>query len=42
MTSTEKIGDVRPQNVFINDQGLIKLSNILSWPGEKTNYQKAF
>jgi hypothetical protein len=36
------IGDIRPENVFINLDGQVKFSNLLSWPGEKTNYQKTF
>lgn len=37
-----KIGDVRPENVFINAEGKIKTSNLLSWPGEKSGFNKAF
>lgn len=36
-----KVGDIRPHNIFINDQGEIKVSNVRSWPKEQTNYQKA-
>jgi hypothetical protein len=28
-----KIGDIRPQNVFISNKGKIKVANPLSWPG---------
>lgn len=35
-----KIGDVRPYNIFINDEGQIKLASLLSFPHEKTNFQK--
>ena len=35
-----KIGDVRPYNIFINEEGQIKIANILSWPYEKTNFEK--
>lgn len=28
-----KIGDIRPQNVFISSKGKIKIANPLSWPG---------
>ena len=38
--SFSKIGDVRPQNIFINDQGQVKISNVYSWPHEVTNYTK--
>lgn len=37
-----KIGDVRPQNIFLNDEGKIKIVNIHSWPRELSNYQKSF
>lgn len=37
-----KIGDVRPQNIFINDQGEVKVANLYSWPRENTNFMKAF
>lgn len=37
-----KLGDIRPRNVFINQSGGIKVSNLLSWPNEGTNDQKAF
>ena len=33
-----KIGDVRPYNIFINEEGQIKIANIYSWPYEKTNF----
>lgn len=36
------LGDVRPDNVFINDKGEVKFSCQLSWPGEKVNYRKTF
>ena len=32
--------DIRPENVFINEDGEIKLATELSWPGERTNYMK--
>lgn len=37
-----KIGDVRPHNIFINDQGQVKVANTYSWPRESTNFTKAF
>lgn len=40
--SFSKIGDVRPQNVFINDKGHIKVSNLNSWPREISNFSKSF
>ena len=27
-----KIGDVRPQNVFLSSKGKIKVANPMSWP----------
>ena len=30
--SGKKIGDVRPLNIFINDNGQTKVANHLSWP----------
>lgn len=36
----KKIGDVRPHNVFINEEGQIKIANVFSWPYEKTNFEK--
>lgn len=27
-----KIGDVRPQNIFINEKSQIKVANLFSWP----------
>ena len=35
-----KLGDVRPQNIFINEDGQVKLANIYSWPNEENNYMK--
>ena len=35
-----KIGDVRPNNIFINEKGEIKVSNRYSWPREATNTHK--
>lgn len=35
-----KIGDVRPSNIFINEEGQVKIANMFSWPNEPTNYIK--
>ena len=35
-----KIGDVRPQNIFINEDGHIKAANCYSWPYERENFDK--
>ena len=37
----QKIGDVHPFNILINDDGQIKLISKHSLPGEKTNFEKA-
>jgi len=36
----EKLGDVRPRNIFLNEEGKIKVANSLSWPSEVSNIQK--
>lgn len=36
------VGDIRPENIFLNEEGKIKVSNLLSWPSEISNFQKAF
>lgn len=36
----QKIGDIRPYNIFINESGQIKVANIYSWPQENTNFDK--
>ena len=38
----QKIGDIRPENIFISEDGSIKIANHLSWPMEQTNYAKTF
>ena len=38
----QKVGDIRPENVFVNDDGQLKLSTVHSWPRETTNYDKYF
>jgi len=35
-----KIGDVRPYNIFINEEGQIKIANLYSWPYERTNFDR--
>ena len=34
------MGDIKPQNVFVNDVGQMKVANIYSWPDEKPSYLK--
>lgn len=36
----EKVGDVRPQNVFISPEGQVRVATQYTWPGEQTNYMK--
>ncbi len=36
-----KIGDVKPENIFLNEDGDIKISCLYSWPGEISNYSKS-
>lgn len=38
----EGLGDIRPKNIFLNEEGKIKVSSSLSWPLENTNIQKSF
>lgn len=35
-----KIGDVHPNSILINNDGLIKLISTCSFPGEDTNFDK--
>ena len=35
------LGDVRPKNILINSNGLIKVPTLNSWPLELNKYQKA-
>lgn len=37
---TPKLGDINPQNVFVNDEGHIRVANIYSWPHERFSYWK--
>lgn len=36
----KKVGDIRPSNVFISNEGQIKVATYLSFPSEKNNYEK--
>jgi hypothetical protein len=38
----KKTGDIRPDNIFINADGHVKVASVDSWPGEQTNYEKSF
>ena len=35
-----KVGDIRPDNIFINEDGQIKMGTQFSWPGEQLNFTK--
>jgi serine/threonine protein kinase len=37
-----KVGDVRPENVFISEEGQVKVATRLTFPSENTNYHKTF
>lgn len=37
-----KVGDIRPNNVFINEDGQIKVVTKHTFPQEHDNYQKTF
>eukprot|EP00178_Gracilaria_changii_P006151 TRINITY_DN20533_c0_g1_i1.p1 TRINITY_DN20533_c0_g1~~TRINITY_DN20533_c0_g1_i1.p1 ORF type:complete len:100 (-),score=7.10 TRINITY_DN20533_c0_g1_i1:459-758(-) len=30
--NNRKLGDINPQNVFVNDDGHIRVANVYSWP----------
>ena len=36
-----KLGDIKPENIFVNDQGNVKVANIYSWPNEHPSFYKA-
>ena len=36
-----KVGDITPRNVLMNEHGALKLIHQFSWPGNKTNYDRA-
>jgi serine/threonine protein kinase len=38
----EGLGDIRPKNIFLNEQGKVKVANSISWPLENSNIQKSF
>jgi DNA-binding helix-hairpin-helix protein with protein kinase domain len=35
------VGDIRPDNIFFNKNGEIKVVTQDSWPREQTNYKKS-
>ncbi len=38
---SKKLGDIKPENIFINDKGNVKVANIHSWPNEHPSFYKA-
>ena len=38
--SGTKAGDIRPSNIFLNNDREIKVGCIFSWPKERINYTK--
>jgi len=38
---SQRVGDIRPENVFINYDGQVKVGSLFSYPNEATNYKKA-
>jgi len=35
-----KVGDIRPYNIFVNENGQVKLAGVYSWPSEVENFLK--
>jgi hypothetical protein len=35
-----KVGDIRPYNIFVNENGQVKLAGVYSWPREIENFLK--
>jgi len=29
---SKKLGDIKPENLFVNDDGKVKVGNVYSWP----------
>ena len=38
----KKVGDIRPKNICINEDGQMKLMSMNTFPQELDNYQKTF
>lgn len=41
LNTNELLGDIRPKNILLNDQGQIKIPTLHSFPLELNKYQKA-
>ena len=35
-----RIGDVRPKNILLDQNGSIKIITRMSWPGEESGFEK--
>jgi hypothetical protein len=38
---SSKLGDIKPENIFVNDEGKLKVANVYSWPNELPSFSKA-
>jgi serine/threonine protein kinase len=38
---SDKLGDIKPENIFVNEQGAIRIANVYSWPNEVPSFAKA-
>ena len=36
-----KLGDIKPENIFVDDHGKVKVGNVYSWPDELPSFIKA-
>jgi hypothetical protein len=39
--TSKRVGDIRPENVFINFDGQVKIGSLYSYPNENKNYKKS-
>ena len=37
-----RIGDIRPKNILLNQNGTIKIITRMSWPGELSGFEKVY
>ena len=35
-----RVGDIRPENIFVNDDGQLKVATQHSWPNEVSSYER--
>jgi hypothetical protein len=38
MDKGTKLGDIRPHNILFNETGDVKITTLISWPNELTNF----